>query len=94
MTATIAEHKAAANRQKLATAIGQVVKNFTMQNPDMSQDEVIAVLGFCAGSAIGAADARFNKRSLGEIAVRWMDDGLQVATGKKSATVIMARKLN
>lgn len=43
MTATIAEHKAAANRQKLATAIGQVVKNFTMQNPDMSQDEVIAV---------------------------------------------------
>lgn len=41
MTATIAEHKAASHRQKLATAIGQVVKNFTMQNPDMSQDEVI-----------------------------------------------------
>lgn len=94
MTATIAEHKAASHRQKLATAIGQVVKNFTMQNPDMSQDEVIAVFGFCTGSAIGAADARFDKRSLGELAVRWMDDGLQVATGKKSATVIMARKLN
>ena len=60
---------------RLMSQIGQVIQSFTMTSPMLAED-VIGVLGFCAGSAIASAPPQHTKGELRQMAIANLDHGL------------------
>lgn len=73
---------AGGNRVGLAKAIQKAIQDYTKLRP-MAPDEVIATMAFCTGSAIGIQPNDGDKRRLAELAVKFLDDGDAVASGKR-----------
>ena len=73
---------------RLQKAIGETILNFTMISP-LSDEEVIAVLGFCAGAAIANANQRHTIRDYRQMCIANLDHGLNAFLSQpKSGLVI------
>lgn len=91
----------ATNRRDLARQIQIVVNMFVKGRADagvpMQADEIIGVMAFCTGAAIGMCKARGTEsRPMIEMAMKFFADGQAVAEGKRPASefVIMPDVLN
>ena len=73
------------NRVGLAKAIQKAVQDFTKLH-QMPPDEIIATMAFCTGSAIGT-QPEATKRHLAEIAVKFLEDGDNIASEKKAPSL-------
>jgi hypothetical protein len=49
----------------------------------MPPDEIIATMAFCTGSAIGTQPEDGNKRRLAELAIKFLEDGDNIASGRR-----------
>lgn len=74
---------------RLALAIGAAITQHTMTDP-MPVEDVIGVLGFCAGSAMGQKEAkRFKARELRQMCIANIDHGLSSALGAGKPLIIL-----
>jgi hypothetical protein len=101
--AVIADKSQATNRRDLARQIQIVVNAFVRGRAEMGvpmqADEIVGVIAFCAGSAIGMCKATgrvTDTRPMIEMALKFFADGQLVAEGKRPASefVIMPDSIN
>jgi hypothetical protein len=85
---TIAQVKASENVVRLQQAIGLAIMNHTMISP-MTDDDVIAVLGFCAGAAIANSGPRHTKSELRQMCIANIDNGLQAFLSQPKSPLIL-----
>jgi hypothetical protein len=102
-SAVVADQSQATNRRDLARQIQIVVSNFVRGRAEMGvpmqADEIVGVIAFCAGSAIGMCKMTgrvTDTRPMIEMALKFFADGQLVAEGKRPASefVIMPDALN
>lgn len=75
------DNVSARDRLALAKAIQQAVRDYTHANP-MPPDEIVAVMAFCTGSAIGIQVGVSHQR-LVELAAKFLADGEAIGSGKR-----------
>lgn len=74
---------------RLAIAIGAAIRDHTMTEP-MPFEDIIGVLGFCAGSAMGQEPARrFKKSELRQMCISNIDHGLSSALQSGRPLIIL-----
>lgn len=75
------------NRTDLARQIQSTVRNFTHGRP-MPQDEVIAVMAFCAGVAIGNQPPEVDRRHLMAMCGNMLAEGEEAARKGRETNVV------
>lgn len=80
--------KASENVLRLQKAIGLTIVNHTMVSP-MSEEDVIAVLGFCAGAAIANANQRNTIRQYREMLIANVDLGINAFLSQPNSGLIL-----
>lgn len=80
---------------KLMQAIGAVIMQHTRDTP-LAIDEIVAVLGFCAGSAIvSGCKANSNRRKMRDVAVANIEIGMDVMTrAATGSSLILPETMN
>lgn len=75
---------------RLALAIGEAIQRHTLTSP-MTAEDVIGVIAFCAGSAIGQKEAQrqHKVRELRQMAVANIDLGIQSAQQASGPRLIL-----
>lgn len=71
--------------EKLMTAIGLTIQQFTTQTP-MTHDSIVDVLAFTTGAAIGQAKTRGARHELRKMADANVDYGTQLITGSAATS--------
>ena len=101
--AIVADNSQATNRRDLARQIQIVVNAFVQGRAEMGvpmqADEIVGVMAFCTGAAIGMCKMTgrvTNTQPLIDTALKFFADGQLVAEGKRPASefVIMPDSLN
>lgn len=77
---TIATTKVSERQARLMDAVGQAVQLHTMTSP-MPIEEIVAVLAFAVGGAIGQTNKRLTKSELRRMAVQNIDNGIDAVSG-------------
>lgn len=85
MTTVIKQSESAARLQK---AVGEAILKHTRQSP-MSEEEVMAVLGFCTGASIASAGRRQDIRQYRELAILNMDLGIDAFRAQSPSGLIL-----
>lgn len=78
--ATTVRVKTTLAHEKLMDAIGEAVRQHTLVSP-MGIDDIVCVMAFATGCAIGQGDNRRDRRLLREMAVANIDHGLDAVRG-------------
>lgn len=74
---------------RLMLAIGEAIRLHTSQSP-MSGEQIVGVLGFCAGAAIvRSVHTRNDRRQMREMAVANVDMGIQAMTSSMANTSLI-----
>lgn len=103
LAATSNDKAQATNRRDLARQIQLVVNAFVQGRASMGvpmqADEIVGVMAFCTGSAIGMCKMTgrvTDTRPMIELAMKYFADGQAVAEGKRPASefVIMPDSIN
>lgn len=85
---SISHVKTPENLVRLQQAIGTAILNHTMISP-MTEEDIIAVLGFCAGAAIANSGPRHTKGELRQMLIANVDHGLQAFLSQPRPTLIL-----
>lgn len=75
------------SQQKLMDAIAEAIRKHTLTTP-MGIDEIVSVMGFTTGCAIGQGDNRRDRRLLKEMAIANIDHGLDTISGKVGGLIL------
>lgn len=76
------------SHQRLLQSIGHTIMQHTMVSP-MTQDEVIGILAFATGFAIGNANVKFTKGELRQLAIANIDNALHAALSDRGPKIII-----
>jgi len=79
--------KTSVAQERLMDAIGLAVRQHTLVSP-MGVDEIVSVMAFATGCAIGQGDSRRDRRLLREMAVANIDHGLDAVMGKAGNLIL------
>lgn len=85
---TIENVKASESVVRLQKAIGLAIMQHTMISP-MSEEDVIAVLGFCAGAAIANANQRNTIGQYRQMVIANIDLGIQAFLSQPKSGLIL-----
>lgn len=75
------------NLQRLAVAIGRTIQEHTSTTP-VPHDQIVSVLAYCAGAAIGQAQSRSVRRQMKEMAEASIGFGIEYVVGKPSGLIL------
>lgn len=85
---TIENVKASENVLRLQKAIGTTIVQHTLVSP-MSEEDVIAVLGFCAGAAIANASKRNSIGQYRQMLIANIDNGINAFLSQPKSGLIL-----
>ncbi len=79
--------KTSVAQERLMDAIGLAIRQHTLVSP-MGIDDIVSVMAFATGCAIGQGDNRRDRRLLREMAVANIDHGLDAVMGKAGNLIL------
>lgn len=86
MTSTV-RVKTSQAQERLMDAIGEAIRKHTLVSP-MGIDDIVSVMAFSTGCAIGQGDSRRDRRLLREMAVANIDHGLNAVMGNAGNLIL------
>lgn len=76
------------SQQKLMQALGEAITAHTLHSP-MAIDEIVSVLGFCAGAAIvSGCKSHGNRKKMRNLVAANVDHGMETMSGMGSGLII------
>lgn len=85
---TISKVSAAESHVRLMQGIGAQIQHHTMTSP-MSVEDVVAVLGVCAGAAIANGKSPLSRRELRQVMLANLDNAMQTADATPQSALIL-----